>query len=78
MKKFFHCLQCAKIFNRYPNVHAELRTWFEALQIENPDAHISSAGRGKIDQEVAFERGASKAHYGQSAHIFSKWRICIL
>ncbi len=65
------CLGCAKIFNRYPEFHPGLRAWFEALQLKHPDAHISCAGRGKIDQEAAFQRRASRAHYGQSAHNFN-------
>jgi hypothetical protein len=62
------CLKCAEIFNKYPGFNEELKTWFFAIQIENPDAHISCAGRGEIEQEEAYARGASKAHYGQSAH----------
>lgn len=65
------CEKCEEIFNLYPNFNDELKTWFKAIQIENPEAHISCAGRGKVDQEVCFQRGASKAHYGQSAHNFN-------
>lgn len=66
-----HCLHCARLFNTYPNFNDELRTWFSALQIENPELHISCAGRGKIEQEALFQRGATKAHYGHSSHNFN-------
>lgn len=65
------CQSCIKIIQRYPDFHRELAQWFFDLQAKHPDAHISCAGRGKIDQEVAFQRGASKAHYGQSAHNYN-------
>lgn len=66
-----NCEQCDEILNRYPNFNEELRTWFKALQVEHPDAHVSCGGRGKVDQEVCFQRGASKAHYGQSSHNYN-------
>lgn len=62
------CPGCAQVLNRYPDFSEELRTWFLALRMEHPETHASCAGRGRIDQEVAFSRGASKAHYGESAH----------
>lgn len=65
------CLKCQEIFNAYPNFHPGLKLWFEKLQLEHPDAHISAAGRGHIQQEEFFERGASRAHYGQSSHNFN-------
>lgn len=34
----------------------------------NPDAHISWGLRGRKDQEDAFNRGHSKARFGQSPH----------
>jgi len=61
------CAKCNEIFARY-HCEAEIRDWFKALQKKNPDAHISSAGRGKADQELYFTQGTSKAHWGQSAH----------
>lgn len=65
------CLKCAAIFDRYPGFHAELRAWFEKLQSEVPEAHISEAGRGKKAQEDAFTRRASRAHWLQSSHNFN-------
>lgn len=62
------CLECARIFNRYTGFNEELRTWFEAIRVDHQDAHISWAGRGRIDQEYFFKKGASQAHYGESAH----------
>lgn len=66
-----NCPKCLEIFSKYPKFHAGIKAWFFALQKKHPDAHISCAGRGKIDQEVAFQRGASKAHYGQSSHNYN-------
>lgn len=39
-----------------------------AFRQANPDAHISWGFRGRVDQEAAFNRGHSKARYGQSPH----------
>lgn len=63
-----NCLECAAILNKYPGFSEELRTWFFALQIENPDLHTSCGGRGHVDQEAAFAKGASKAHWLESSH----------
>lgn len=68
------CLSCAGIFNRYTSFYQPLRDWFMALQSKYPEAHISCAGRGKMDQETLFNRNATKARYGQSAH---NWNAAI-
>lgn len=65
-----NCPKCEEIFNRYPEFNNELKTWFKAIQEKNPEAHISSAGRGKEEQELYFKKGSSKAHYGQSSHSY--------
>ncbi len=65
------CPKCDEIFSRFPNFHSGLKTWFQELQKLRPEAHISCAGRGRVDQEDAFRRGASKAHFGESAHSFN-------
>lgn len=65
------CISCARIFNRFPNFHPKLRAWFEKVQSLSPDAHISCAGRGRLEQEVYFEKGASKAHWKRSAHNYN-------
>lgn len=65
------CGKCDDIFNRYPGFHPGLRAWFKQVQKEDPTAHISAAGRGKVEQEAFFEKGASRAHYGQSAHNYN-------
>lgn len=66
-----NCLACAQILNKYPGFNEELRTWFQAIQIEHVDIHTSCGGRGRVDQSVLFQRGATKANYGQSAHNFN-------
>lgn len=63
-----HCPKCEEIFNRYPGFNDELKTWFQAIQIENPEAHISCAGRGKSDQLMLFNENRSKATWRESAH----------
>lgn len=65
------CEKCQDIFEAYPGFHVGLKAWFEGLQKKDPSAHISCAGRGKVDQEAALASGASKAHYGQSSHNFN-------
>lgn len=57
-----------KLFNRYPHFNFELKDWFTRIQSAHPEAHISCAGRGRIDQEALYARKATKAHWGQSAH----------
>ena len=66
-----NCPKCAEIFDKYPGFNVLLRTWFEEMQKENLGFHISDAGRGKIDQEAYFNRKASLAHFGESAHNFN-------
>lgn len=41
------------------------------FQRNHPEAHISCAGRGRLDQESFYAKGASKARYGESAHNFN-------
>lgn len=65
------CLGCAKIFNAYPGFYAPLKEWFFNVQEKFPTFHISCAGRGRIEQEAAFHRGASSAHWLESAHSFN-------
>lgn len=65
------CLYCVSIFQRYPGFHLGLFKWFQALQLKHPEAHVSCAGRGRQDQEEVFRRGASRAHFGKSAHNYN-------
>lgn len=65
------CLGCAKIFNKYPGFHEPLKDWFFEVQSKIPTFHISCAGRGQIDQDAAFSRRASNAHWLESAHNFN-------
>lgn len=65
------CAKCVEIFATYPEFYAPLQAWFVALQAQHPEVHISCAGRGQVDQEVCFERGASRAHWLQSSHNFN-------
>jgi len=66
-----NCLGCAKIFNRYTGFYEPLKDWFFNVQLKQPAFHISCGGRGQIDQEAAFARGASNAHWLQSAHNYN-------
>lgn len=68
------CDGCEAIFSRYDGFNTELRLWFYSVRGSFPDAHISDAGRGHVLQEVYFQRGASDAHYTQSAH---NWNAAI-
>ncbi len=69
-----NCSKCGQIFDRYPGFNQILRVWFRLFQRRHPEAHISCAGRGKLDQEAAFTNRVSKAHYGESAH---NWNAAI-
>lgn len=66
-----NCLSCAILFNRYAEFYKPLKDWFFDLQTQFPDMHISCAGRGMVDQMALFQRGATKAKWGQSAHNFN-------
>lgn len=68
------CGKCRAIFDVYAGFDRLLRTWFETLQATHPDAHISCAGRGKVEQELLFQRGATRATWGRSAH---NWNAAI-
>jgi hypothetical protein len=62
------CPKCKEIIGKYPEFDQQLADWFYKLQVLCPIIHCSAAGRGEADQEAFFLRGASRAHYGQSAH----------
>lgn len=65
------CDGCQKIFDRYPGFYAPLKSWFELLQSQHPEAHISCAGRGQMDQEALFQKKATRARWKQSAHNYN-------
>lgn len=66
-----NCGKCKEILDTFPGFHAGLRALFEKLQHSSPEAHVSCAGRGRSAQETAFKSGASRAHYGESAHNYN-------
>lgn len=65
------CPKCKEIMNKYPGLNSDLKNWFVMFQAKHPEGHISCAGRGKADQEAAFNAGMSRAHWGQSAHNYN-------
>jgi len=65
------CLKCEQIVGKYPGINNYLWFWFRELQKENPEVHISCAGRGEQEQNELFQRKASKARWGQSAHNYN-------
>jgi hypothetical protein len=62
------CPKCKEIMDVYPNMNQQLRQWFVGFQKATPEVHLSCAGRGYADQMAAFEKGYSKAKFGESAH----------
>lgn len=62
------CQYCVEIRDKFPNFNNELWIWFSDTQKIIPDFHISCAGRGQIDQEMLYMKGASRAHWTMSAH----------
>jgi hypothetical protein len=62
------CPGCNAVFDKYPDFDQEMRAWFFAERAIDPTFHCSCAGRGQVDQEACFARGASKAHWKQSSH----------
>lgn len=65
------CPKCCELFDKYVGFHPHLRKWFKMIQMIERSAHISCAGRGKEDQEAYFNKGTSRAHYGESAHNYN-------
>lgn len=65
------CPRCEEIFRKYPGFHQKLYDWFKSLQELKRTCHISECGRGKELQELFYMRGASRAHYGESAHNYN-------
>jgi hypothetical protein len=76
-KKIIHincdgmCPQCENIINKYKDFNIELYNWFKDLRSKHKDAHVAYAGRGKADQEHFFQKGTSKARYGESPHNYN-------
>ena len=66
-----NCEKCKELFNKYPNFNQTLRSWFVLFQAKHPEAHISCAGRGVVDQTGALTSGNSKASFGKSAHNYN-------
>jgi len=66
------CAKCEEILNRYPGFDQYLRNWFTLIHAKFQDFHISCAGRGHDEQETLFLKGATRAHWGQSAHNWNK------
>lgn len=69
-ENILNCLKCNEILIRYNGLHVQMYKFVHDLKMTDKSAHVSCASRGRVDQEVYFQRGASKAHYGQSAHNF--------
>ena len=66
-----NCAECVSIFNKYPGPNITLFGWFFDVQSKIPEFHASCVGRGQIDQEACFARGATRAHWTQSSHNFN-------
>lgn len=66
-----NCTGCSRILHRYPGIYPDLRDWFLRFQKDHPEAHVSCAGRGQMDQETLLLRRATKAPWGKSAHNYN-------
>lgn len=65
------CDKCAEIMNKFPKFNLQLKGWFLIVQAKHTNFHCADAGRGELDQEAYFAKGASKAHWGQSSHNYN-------
>lgn len=65
--------QSAKSRAALAAAHPLLQKLFNTVEAENPALkfQVNESRRGRTDQEIAFKKGNSKAHYGQSAHNYS-------
>jgi peptidoglycan L-alanyl-D-glutamate endopeptidase CwlK len=59
---------CPACNDKLKAVHPDLVRWVNVLRSTHPDAHVSCGYRGQSDQEADFQKGVSRAHFGQSAH----------
>lgn len=62
---------CPSCEEKLKTAHPTLMSFAKTFRTANLDAHVSCSTRSKEDQEAAFAKGTSKAHYGQSAHDFT-------
>lgn len=65
------CPGCLAKFDKYRGFYMPLKYWFFQMRQKDIRFHCADAGRGKVDQEAFFAKGASKAHYGQSSHNYN-------
>lgn len=65
------CGYCHELILKYPGFYSDLLNWFMHFQNKHPECHVACAGRGQVEQEAAFHRGASHAHYGSSSHNYN-------
>lgn len=65
------CEKCIQIINKYAGFNEDLKSWFLLTQANHPEFHCADAGRGKVEQELFYSKGASKAHFSQSSHNFN-------
>jgi hypothetical protein len=65
------CEKCIEIIEKYPGFNDQLKSWFLMMQAKTVNFHCANAGRGEIEQESYFQKGASKAHWGQSSHNYN-------
>ncbi len=63
-----NCLKCTELLIKYNGCHQTIYNFVHTLRSSDNTAHISCGPRGRVDQEIYFQRGATRAHYGQSAH----------
>lgn len=65
------CDKCYDILNKYGEPPERIKEFFEDVVSRHKDAHIAFAGRGMNDQELFFQQGTSKAHWGESPHNYN-------
>jgi len=63
------CSKCEEIMAKCKN--EELLNFYKQFRKDHKDAHVSCCYRGEKEQEEAFLKGTSKAHFGQSAHSYA-------
>ncbi len=62
-----NCERCAHILK---DACQELVDFASKFQKQEPSGHVSCAYRNEVDQNHAFDRGHSKARFGESPHNF--------
>ena len=59
---------CPSCEEKLLTAHSAMRDWFHGVKEKHPNVHIAWAYRGRLEQDDAFKRGATKCEFPNSPH----------